>query len=119
MDTRCIVCREDAPDGKIIGFHRVCRNCFREYCQTEPVIEDFSPDFLEAQGADYYLHWWWEGDAYLSEKEKLQAVKELYRRREQQYPEEMKQVRKEYLREVFPEWEDFLLLGKLPEKNRA
>lgn len=114
MKEACIVCGEPDPDGKTVGNSRVCRSCFRTYCQEEEVTEAYARPFLEAQGADYYLSWWWAEDAYLTQQEKLEAVKTFYWERQRQYPEEEKRARREYLKEVFPEWERYLALGRLP-----
>lgn len=119
VEGACIVCGEPDPDGKPLGGVWLCRNCFREYCQEEEVAEAYAEPFLEAQGADYFLSWWWAGDAYLTQGEKLKAVKAFYWERQRQHPEEEKRARREYLREVFPEWENYLILGRLPRGGRA
>jgi len=45
---------------------------------------------------------------YLTEEEKLEAVKSIFAKREKRFPEEARTARREYIREVFPEWEDYL-----------
>ena len=108
MSGCCSACGEESGDLISLGFTQVCRYCFRETCLEEPLLEDFGPDFLERQGADFFLSWWWGGDAYLTEEEKLEAVKSIFAKREKRFPEEARTARREYIREVFPEWEDYL-----------
>ena len=108
MSGCCSACGEECGDLISLGFTQVCRYCFRETCLEEPLLEDFGPDFLERQGADFFLSWWWGGDAYLTEEEKLEAVKSIFAKREKRFPEEARTARREYIREVFPEWEDYL-----------
>ena len=81
MSGCCSACGEECGDLISLGFTQVCRYCFRETCLEEPLLEDFGPDFLERQGADFFLSWWWGGDAYLTEEEKLEAVKSIFAKR--------------------------------------
>ena len=59
MSGCCSACGEECGDLISLGFTQVCRYCFRETCLEEPLLEDFGPDFLERQGADFFLSWWW------------------------------------------------------------
>ncbi len=64
--------------------------------------------FWNGRARIFFLSWWWGGDAYLTEEEKLEAVKSIFAKREKRFPEEARTARREYIREVFPEWEDYL-----------
>ena len=59
----------------ISGIHAGMPLLFRETCLEEPLLEDFGPDFLERQGADFFLSWWWGGDAYLDRGRKVGSSK--------------------------------------------
>ena len=85
MSGCCSACGEECGDLISLGFTQVCRYCFREPCLEEPLLEDFGPDFLERQGADFFLSWWWGGDAYLTEEEKLEAVISIFAKREKRF----------------------------------
>lgn len=111
-EPRCEVCGQTAGEvgetPELVGFHRVCGDCLREYGRREGVVADYAEGYLLGRETDFYLRWWWDGDAYLTDGEKLEIIRRAFGERARLHPEEGARAVGDYLRETTQEWEAYL-----------
>lgn len=101
---QCSLC--GGEQGEVsIGFQFFCRDCARQAAMEEGVMEALGEDYIEKQGADFFLDWFWEG---LTEEEKLEGAKLVYREMEERDPGKKKESLYSYLKETGEEWIRFL-----------
>lgn len=108
---QCAVCNEPCENMATIGFDHVCDDCLRDYCQQESVVEDYTEGFIERFSEDFYWKWWWDGDAYLTDEDKLEILKTAFKLRAMRFPEQTRQAQMEYIETNRPEWEGYIKEG--------
>lgn len=85
----------------------VCDDCLADFCKRESKEEDNIRGFLQEKEAQY-LKWLWDGDAFVTEGDKQEALRQWYKVWAPWHPELVENAEHDFIDSCPGEMDDYL-----------
>ena len=96
------------PDELVtVSGQYVCSDCLSDFCKRESKVEDNIRGFLQDKESEY-LWWLFTGDAFVSDVDKLEALRQWYRGWAPWNPELVENAERDFIDSCPGEMADYL-----------